>query len=276
MIKHHVIDRRLPVPAFIADLKALSAKELEVRAIHASRFHRNWSSSHPRSKRNVEFFARELTAEEASSLELSTVHPHPISHVFFPPGHHGELLITVERDRVACWEVPFEGSEVFLVAERHLLGCVVDGLVVNEDPDNEAVLFVMFSRLTGSVYEITAEVWSLDKFHGSFVTLGSELFARNVPRRLPPITRLYGDLALLGDPVVLWNWKQKGHFFSMNSGNIHPSPTVSPPLFFTVFRRVSERVAMTLARPRSDGATGPEPFACRPPIAHTVATHPRV
>jgi hypothetical protein len=275
VLKHHVIDRRLPVPAFIADLKSFSAKELEVRAIHASRFHRNWSSSHPHSKRNVEFFARELTAEEASSLELSPVHPHPISHVFFPPGYHGELLITVERNRVACWEVPFEGSEVFLVAERHLPGCVIDGLVVNEDPDNEAVLFVMFSRLSGSVYDITAEVWSLDKFHGSFVTLGSEFLARNVPRRLPPITRLYGDLALLGDPVILWNWKQKGHFFSMNSGNIHPSPTVSPSLLscLDVFLNF---IAMTSARPRSDGATGPEPFACRPPIAHTVTTHPRV
>jgi hypothetical protein len=150
VLKHQVIDRRLPVPAFIADLKSLSAKELEVRAIHASRFHRNWTSSHPRSRRNVEFSARELTPEEASSLQLSSVHPHPISHVLFPPGYNGELLITVEQNRVACWEIPFEGSEVFLVAERYLSdSCVVDGVVVNDDPDNEAMLFVMFSRLFG-------------------------------------------------------------------------------------------------------------------------------
>ena len=149
MLKHHVIDRRLPVPAFIADLKSFSAKELEVRAIHASRFHRNWTSSHPRSRRNVEFSAREPTTEEAFSLQLSTVHPHPISHVLFPPGHNGELLITVEQNRVACWEVPFEGSEVFLIAERYIPDCVIDGLVVNDDPDNEAMLFVMFSRIAG-------------------------------------------------------------------------------------------------------------------------------
>jgi hypothetical protein len=43
VLKHHVVDKRLPVPAFIADLKSLSAKELESRAIHASRFDRNWS-----------------------------------------------------------------------------------------------------------------------------------------------------------------------------------------------------------------------------------------
>jgi len=36
---------------------------------------------------------------------------------------------------------------------------------------------------------------------------------------------LCGDLALLGDPVVLWNWKRKGPFFTMSSGNVHHSPT---------------------------------------------------
>ena len=151
MLKHQVIDRRLPIPALIADLKSLSAKELEVRALHASRFHRNWSSSHPRSKRNVEFCARETTTEEASSLQLSAVHPHPISHVLFPPGHNGELLITVEKNRVACWEIPFEGSEVFLIAERYLADCVVDGLVINDDPDSEAMLFIMFSRIAAGM-----------------------------------------------------------------------------------------------------------------------------
>jgi len=36
---------------------------------------------------------------------------------------------------------------------------------------------------------------------------------------------LCGDLALLGEPVVLWNWKRKGPFFTMSSGNVHHSPT---------------------------------------------------
>ena len=150
MLKHHVIDRRLPVPAFIADLKSLSAKELEARAIHASRFHRNWSSSHPRSRRSVEFCAREPTVEEASPLNLAEVHPHPISQVLFPAGFNGELLITVESNRVACWEIPFEGSEAFLVAERCLPDYVIDGVVVNDDSDNEGMLIVMYSRIVGS------------------------------------------------------------------------------------------------------------------------------
>ncbi|KAI0254153.1 hypothetical protein BJV78DRAFT_1388785 [Lactifluus subvellereus] len=258
VLKHHVIDRRLPIPAFIADLKSLSAKELEVRAIHASRFHRNWSSSHPRSRRNVEFCAREPTTEEASSLQLSPVHPHPISHVLFPPGYNGELLITVEQNRVACWEIPFEGSEVFLIAERYLADCVIDGLVINDDPDSEAILFVMFSRITGMnpLYEITAQVWSLDKFHGSFVTLRSEILGGNVQHRLPPVARLCGDLALLGDPVILWNWRWKGQFYSMNSGNIHHSPTPDSVLAVQLVRNhlliVRESHIQLLPTPKFD------------------------
>ncbi|KAI9432147.1 hypothetical protein F5148DRAFT_1270493 [Russula earlei] len=228
-LKHHVIDRRLPVPAFIPDLNSLSAKELEVRAIHASRFHRNWCSPHPRSRRNVDFPTREPIAEDLSSLSLSKDHPHPISQVLFPPGYNGQLLITVEQNRVACWEIAFEGSEAFLVAERNLAGRVIDGLVINDDPDNEAMLIVMSSRLVGMppLFEIEAEVWALDKFHGSFTTLRSVLLSRNTQRRLSPTARLCGDLALLGDPVVLWNWKRGGAFFTMSSGNIHHSPTVN-------------------------------------------------
>ncbi len=145
-LKYHVIDRRLPVPAFIADLKFLSAKELEVRAIHASRFHRNWCSPHPCSRRNVDFPTRELITEDSSSPQLFNDHPHPISQVLFPSGYNGELLITVEQNRIACWEIPFEGSEAFLVAERFLFDCVIDGLAVNDDPNSEAMLIVMFSR----------------------------------------------------------------------------------------------------------------------------------
>lgn len=138
------------MPAFIADLKSLSAKELEVRAIHASRFHRNWCSSHPQARRNVDFPTRKPITDDSDSLPLSKDHPHPISQVLFPPGYNGELLITVEQKRVACWEVPFEGSEAFLVAERYLSDCVIDGLVVNEDPHNQAMLIVMFSRIVGT------------------------------------------------------------------------------------------------------------------------------
>lgn len=98
----------------------------------------------------MDFPAREPIVEDVPSLSLSKDHPHPISQVLFPPGYNGELLITVEQKRVACWEVPFESSEAFLVAERHLVDCVIDGLVVNEDPHSEAMLIVMFSRLGGT------------------------------------------------------------------------------------------------------------------------------
>jgi hypothetical protein len=135
------------VPAFIADLKSLSAKELEVRAIHASRFHRNWCSPRPRPRRNVDFPSREPITEDNSSVQLLKDHPHPISRVLFPSGYNGELLVTVEQNRIACWEIPFEGSEAFLIAERFLLSdSLIDGLAINDDPDSEAMLIVMFSR----------------------------------------------------------------------------------------------------------------------------------
>ena len=50
---------------------------------------------------------------------------------------------------MACWEIPFEGAGVFLIAERYLADCVIDGLVINDDPDSEAMLFIMFSRIAG-------------------------------------------------------------------------------------------------------------------------------
>ncbi|KAI0266722.1 hypothetical protein BC834DRAFT_873215 [Gloeopeniophorella convolvens] len=227
VLKHQVIDRRLPVPASIADLKALSSQELEVRAIHASRFHENWCSSRPRSRRNVEFRVREVESDENTPPKLSDVHPHPISQVLFPTGHNGELIITVEQSRVACWEVPFEGSEAFLIAERHLPDRVIDGLVVNDDPENEGKLLVLFSQSVGTPaqFELTTEVWSLDKFHGSFTTLQSHVLTRASQRRMPPVACLCGDLAVIGDPVVLWDWKRSNRLFMMGSAAAHQSPT---------------------------------------------------
>jgi hypothetical protein len=77
------------------------------------------------------------------------------------------------------------------------------------------------------LFEIGAEVWALDKFHGCFTTLRSELLARNMQGRLSPIARLCGDLALLGDPVVFLYRKKKGAVFTNIYGKIHHSPTVS-------------------------------------------------
>ena len=126
------------------------------------------------------------------------------------------------------------------------------------------------------LYEVGAEVWALDKFHGSFIPLRSELFAQNMQRRMSPIARLCGDLALLGDPVVLWNWKRRGPFFTMSSGNVHHSPTVS---HFPICAWLWEHyliATIILARQCSGRSACSEPLACCPPIAYPTVTNPAI
>ncbi|KAI0063497.1 hypothetical protein BV25DRAFT_379153 [Artomyces pyxidatus] len=223
-------DRKLPVPASTADLKSLSAKELEVRAIHAARFHQNWSSSNPRPKRSIEF----LTRKDMSSVDddvLQETHPHPVSRIYFPAGYNGELVITVERMRVVCWEVPLGGSEAFMLAERTIpQDAIIDGLVVNEDPDNEAILVLIYNQKFVSDGHPTSfvsiiEAWSLDRFHGHFNIMRRDTVSSGPGPRTIPVCRLTGDWALFGDPVSLWNWRQKGKFLQLNY-NTHQGSVV--------------------------------------------------
>jgi hypothetical protein len=124
------------------------------------------------------------------------------------------------------------------------------------------------------LYEITAEVWSLDKFYGSFTTLRSQVLARNVQRRMSPVARLCGNLALLGDPVVLWNWKRKGPFFTMSSGNIHQSPTVNTSIWI-LCGNFTETIP-TLARQCSGGSSRSGSLTSRPSVAHPIITDPAI
>lgn len=122
------------------------------------------------------------------------------------------------------------------------------------------------------LYEITAEVWSLDKFHGSFTTLRSQVLARNLQRRMSPIARLCGNLALLGDPVVIWNWKRKGPFFTMSSGNIHHSPTVITSIRVSKTFPFTETIPI-LARQCAGGSARSESLACRPSVTYPIVTN---
>jgi len=152
-LKHHVIDRRIPVPAFNYDIKSLSAKELEVRALHAARFHQNWCSPYPRPRRCIEFQIEQTDDENNTTLSstLSVVDPNPVTQVVFLPGFNGELLITLSGShRVACWEIPLGSSQAFLIAERTLPeNCTVEGLVPNDDPKSDAMLVVLYSQHGG-------------------------------------------------------------------------------------------------------------------------------
>ena len=74
--------------------------------------------------------------------------------------------------------------------------------------------------------ETTIEAWHMDKFHGVFVTLRTDTLLENLRGRLLPLMRLCGDIALIGDPVAVWNWRLPGTYTMLNPHNIHASPVV--------------------------------------------------
>ena len=139
-IKRHVVDRGLPVPAGGIDLLTLSAKQLEARAVHASNFHKNWSSPRPTARNTFSFNADKCLPEEDSDAHRSTV-----NQVAFLKGSSGQLLVTAVGRVITCWEVPFGGASAYRVAE-HVASNPVEQLVVNEDQDSEMTL----AYLTGS------------------------------------------------------------------------------------------------------------------------------
>ncbi|KAI0317212.1 hypothetical protein OF83DRAFT_1172202 [Amylostereum chailletii] len=230
-LKHHVIDRKIPVPAFIADLKSLSARELEARALHATTFQRNWCAPEPRPRRALDFRVN-IELDGSQTYGLLETEPAPVSHVMFPPGYNGELLITVsEHKRVVCWEVPLGGSQAFVVAERSLSHAKISAIVVNEDPKSEAILVVVWSRMntdqptpSNTPREIVVEAWSMDRFHGCFNVIRSDVLPANMHGRMLPLTRLMGHLAFMGDPVALWDWRQRGTYLMLNNATAHVSP----------------------------------------------------
>ncbi|KAI0044230.1 hypothetical protein FA95DRAFT_1574617 [Auriscalpium vulgare] len=264
-LRRHVIDKRLPFPSPNADLKSLSAKELEVRALHAARFQQNWCSPAPRPRGGIEFQARHMETDESAAL--LEAHPHPISQVLFPSGHNGELVLTVEKARIVCWEVPFGGSEAFMVAERSLPDAAIGGVVVNDEPGSPAMLVVGYTTnithepipgypLQALPQRITVEAWALDKFHGCFEVLRGDTMIGN-PSRLMPLSRLSGEYALIGDPVALWNWKHPEQTFLLSYGNL-PSPVPDCVLAVQLVRGhlliVRQSHIQLLPAPRFDAA----------------------
>lgn len=139
-IQRHVVDRGLPVPAGGIDLLTLSAKQLEARAVHASNFHKNWSSPQPTARYTFSFNADKCLPDEEPDDHKSTV-----TQVAFLKGSSGQLLVTAVGRVITCWEVPFGGASAYRVAE-HVASNLVEQLIPNEDEDGEAAL----AYLTGS------------------------------------------------------------------------------------------------------------------------------
>ncbi|VDB96482.1 unnamed protein product [Peniophora sp. CBMAI 1063] len=228
-LTRHVLDKGLPVPAPVRDLKTLSSKELENRTRHATAFQRNWTSVQPAPKRTFEFAAGNDGMDDV---------PEPVTHVRFLPGTDGRLVLSVQQNRVVCWEVPLGGEDAFIVAERHVPGGTICDVLVNEDPTNHATVVVACARRpefhppTSQMREITVEAWHMDKFYGTFTTLRSDTLLENLRGRLLPLMRLCGDVALIGDPVAVWNWRLPGTYTMLNPHNIHASPV--PDLLLAV------------------------------------------
>ncbi|KZV70049.1 hypothetical protein PENSPDRAFT_685812 [Peniophora sp. CONT] len=227
-LTRHVLDKGLPVPAPVRDLKTLSSKELENRTRHATAFQRNWTSVQPAPKRTFEFAAGNDTAGV----------PEPVTHVRFLPGSDGRLVLAVQQSRVVCWEVPLGGEDAFVVAERSIPGATICDIRVNDDPTNPATVVIAWARRppyhppTSQVRETTIEAWHMDRFYGTFVTLRTDTLLENLRGRLLPLMRLCGDVALIGDPVAVWNWRIPGTYTMLNPHNIHASPV--PDLLLAV------------------------------------------
>ena len=66
----------------------------------------------------------------------------------------------------------------------------------------------------------------MDRFYGTFTTLRADTLLENLRGRLLPLMRLCGDVALIGDPVAVWNWRIPGTYTMLNPHNIHASPVV--------------------------------------------------
>ncbi|KAI0032111.1 hypothetical protein K488DRAFT_31288, partial [Vararia minispora EC-137] len=214
-LARQVIERKIPVPASVSDFKTLPSQELEARALHATTFERNWTSSNPRPRRVFEY-----AVAEGEDVD-------PITHVRFLPGHNGQLVLSVQQSRIVCWEVPLTGEDAFIVAERQIPGGTIVDVVVNEDEKNLATLVLVWSTpaaLAAPPQSFFIEAWSLDRFYGTFGTLRSDAVAEHVQGRVVPLSSLVGDVAMVGDPVAVWNWSRPGSVYALNGINAQGSP----------------------------------------------------
>lgn len=136
-MKRHVVQKGLPIPAAsIADLKALDAEHLEARAVHAARFHDNWNSAHPVSKKAIEFSAVTYLDDALPDESYSRS---SVTHLSFLPGRNGKYLVSVVGRVLTCWEVPLGETEAYAVAEW-VASRKIEQVIVNDDPQAEVVL----------------------------------------------------------------------------------------------------------------------------------------
>ncbi|TFY55727.1 hypothetical protein EVJ58_g8065 [Rhodofomes roseus] len=209
-IKRHILDRGLPIPAGGTDLKMLSAEQLEARAVHAAKFHDNWCSANPTARHTLSFSADQYLPEETLESHKSTV-----SHIAFLPGCSGQFLVTVVGRIITCWEVPFDGSGAYRIAD-YVSPLQVEQLVINEDSEAEGTL----AYLTGSPAQNDPAVvvaLSLDKFHGQFLEISR---LRSVRGMAYPLHTMHGSYVVLGNAPTIWYYQGPIEAVSLHSS--HP------------------------------------------------------
>ena len=144
-LEKHVIAENIPVPGSALDLQSLSSEQLEVRTMHAIRFHKNWHSSRPTPCNRIEYRFPDVHAEQGSKDCVLGPSPCPVSNVIFLNSHDGELFVTVSAyNRVVLWKALLHAPQASIIAEGsiEIPGGRIISVVANEDPKNLAVLAI--------------------------------------------------------------------------------------------------------------------------------------
>ncbi|KAJ8472738.1 hypothetical protein ONZ51_g8335 [Trametes cubensis] len=156
---------------------ALDAEHLEARAVHAARFHDNWNSAHPVSKKAIEFSAVTYLDDALPDESYSRS---SVTHLSFLPRKEWEVSRLCAY-AVAEW-----------VASRK-----IEQVIVNDDPQAEVVLaYIAAHPQAQGVVECRA--LSFDKFHGKF-SCRMELRAHR--QVATPLHALHNDYLVFGDPM---------------------------------------------------------------------------
>ncbi|KDQ55883.1 hypothetical protein JAAARDRAFT_159340 [Jaapia argillacea MUCL 33604] len=228
-MKRHVIDKGLPVPALkSADIKGLSSRELESRAIHAARFHDNWSSAKPIPRNTLTFDATEPSHPDPPTDDATTSETcQDVKQVLFLPGHSGQLMVSVLESGITCWEVPLDGSKAFPVAHwTNGDSSPVSKVITNDHPDSLATLAVQV-RDPNNQGLFVVVVLSLDTFHGCFKELGAFKGNGAVTH---PLLYMYKDWVMFGTPVWVWSWRHPAQLHTIPSHQVPNVPESDPIL----------------------------------------------
>lgn len=112
----------LLIPALKGGLRVFSREHLESRVVHHAKLNHNWHSKCPKPRRAIEF--------NVNNGDNSRP-PRMVSKVLFMGGRNGEFLLTLAGGSLSAWEIPLDGSGVYLVAECDRF---VEDATVNGDP----------------------------------------------------------------------------------------------------------------------------------------------